>query len=247
MAELIVALDMADLDDALDLARKLEGRVSWFKIGLELFSAVGPRAVEALQGRGLNIFLDLKYLDIPNTVQAAARQAARLDVGMLTVHLSGGQRMVHAALEGCREGAQAPYKSPHGRPHGSPHGSPRVLGVTMLTSLHPKDVAWLHSERTLDDLVLDLAVRGCQWGVHGLVCSAREVARIKPLVGPERICVTPGIRLSAMAPAQDDQSRVATPDAAVAAGSDFLVVGRPITAAADPVEATEALLEAITR
>lgn len=234
MAELIVALDMADLDDALELARKLEGRVTWFKVGLELFSAVGPRAVEALQGRGLNIFLDLKFLDIPNTVQAAARQAARLGVGMLTVHLSGGWRMVQAALEGCRAGA-VPGQCPH------------VLGVTMLTSLAPGDIAWLQSERTLDDLVLDLAVQGCQWGVHGLVCSAREVARIKAMAGPERICVTPGIRLPSAQPAQDDQSRVATPGAAVAAGSDFLVVGRPITGAADPVEATEALLEALTR
>jgi orotidine-5'-phosphate decarboxylase len=235
MAELIVALDMADLDEALGLARKLGGRVSWFKIGLELFSAVGPRAVEALQGRGLNIFLDLKYLDIPNTVQAAARQAARLNVGMLTVHLSGGQRMVQAALEGCHQGASAA------------HTSPRVLGVTMLTSLHPEDIAWLHTSHSLADLVLDLAAQGCQWGVHGLVCSAREVARVKSIAGPERICVTPGIRPPNVAPGQDDQRRFATPGAAVAAGSDFLVVGRPITGAADPVQAAETLLEALTR
>lgn len=232
MAELVVALDFSDLNLAMDLVQRLEGRVSWFKVGLELFSAHGPESVSLVRARGVMVFLDLKLLDIPNTVRAAARAASRLGAGMVTVHLSGGRRMVEAALQGRDEG----------RTLGAP--GPLVLGVTLLTSLGREDIAWMGG-RDPADLVLDLAASGRQWGVDGLVCSAKEAGRIKASLGSGCILATPGIRLGPARAPGEDQARIATPGEAVAAGSDFLVVGRPIAAAPDPLAAANTFLAAM--
>ncbi|WP_031387769.1 orotidine-5'-phosphate decarboxylase [Desulfonatronum thiodismutans] len=241
MPELIVALDTPDLNSALHLVDRLHGHTRWFKVGLELFSAVGPRVVEAVRSRDCQVFLDLKFLDIPNTVQSASRVASSLGVNMLTIHLSGGRRMVQAALEGVRQGTP-PTTSP-----------PLVVGVTMLTSLNREDVSWMakSSDKTAPDpgeLALALAEHGCRWGVDGVVCSAQETARIKSITDAACICVTPGIRMPSDQQAnigKDDQSRTLTPAEAVAVGSDYLVVGRPITKARDPVRAAESILQSM--
>ncbi len=241
MAKLIVALDTPDLNSALHLVDRLRGHTRWFKVGLELFSAVGPRVVEALRSRDCDIFLDLKYLDIPNTVQAAARVASALGVNMLTIHLSGGRRMVLAAMEGVRQGTP---------PSGSP---PLVVGVTMLTSLNQEDLSWMAKPAGKPapdpgDLALVLAGHGRRWGVDGVVCSPLEAARIKSITDAACICVTPGIRMPTDRQteiAKDDQSRTLTPAEAVAAGSDYLVVGRPITRADDPAWAAESILQSM--
>ncbi|GAB6059777.1 orotidine-5'-phosphate decarboxylase [Desulfonatronum parangueonense] len=236
MAELIVALDTPELDYALELVDRLRPRVQWFKIGLELFSAHGPRALEGLRKRDCKIFLDLKYLDIPNTVRSATRVAAGLGVNMLTVHLSGGQRMVQAAMDGCREGSS------------SLQFVPQVLGVTMLTSLDQPDIAWMGNSRTPSELAQILAEHGRNWGVQGVVCSVLEASRIKN-IWPSCLCVTPGIRdqTPSASSLPDDQSRIATPAAAVAAGADFLVVGRPITKSANPEQSAADLLVSMAK
>lgn len=239
MAELIVALDTPDLKSALDLVDRLRPHTRWFKIGLELFSAAGPRAVEAVLAKDGRIFLDLKYLDIPNTVQSAVRIASGLGVAMLTVHLSGGQRMIASALDGVRQGTPV---------NTSP---PVVVGVTLLTSLNQNDISWMApspSGRSPEELARILAELGQSWGLDGVVCSAREVALIKSINGPSCICVTPGIRMPVKSSAtitDDDQSRTLTPFEAVADGADYLVVGRPITKADDPAQAAMAFLHAM--
>ncbi|TVQ99399.1 MAG: orotidine-5'-phosphate decarboxylase [Desulfovibrionales bacterium] len=241
MAELIVALDTPDLGKALELVERLHPYTNWFKVGLELFSASGPRAVEAVQAKNGIVFLDLKYMDIPNTVQSAVHVAAGLGVKMLTVHLSGGQRMIHAAREGIRSGTP------------SRAAPPILVGVTMLTSLNQQDISWMGREAAAEgpspgELALDLAERGYQWGADGVVCSAREAAQIKSINGTGCICVTPGIRMPLGAQdlvPQDDQSRTLTPGEAVRAGADFLVVGRPITRAVDPAHAAMTFLHAM--
>lgn len=232
MAELVVALDFPDLNPALGLVQRLEGRVSWFKVGLELFSAHGPESVSLVRDRGAMVFLDLKLLDIPSTVRAAVRAASRMGAGMVTVHLSGGRRMVEAAVQGRDEG----------QVRGTP--GPLILGVTLLTSLGREDIAWMGG-RYPADLVLDLAAAGRQWGVDGLVCSAKEAGRIKESLGPGCILATPGIRLGSARAPGEDQARIATPGEAVAAGSDFLVVGRPIAGAPDPLAAANTFLAAM--
>jgi orotidine-5'-phosphate decarboxylase len=241
MAELVVALDYPELAPALSLVERLRERVTWFKIGLELFSAHGPEAVQQVRSLGGKVFLDLKLMDIPHTVRAAAMVATQLGAGMFTIHLSGGRRMVQAALQGRNQGL-------------SPGSPPTlVLGVTLLTSLDRTDLNWM-GEHEPGKLVLQLADSGRKWGIDGLVCSAQEVGQVKALVGGSCVCVTPGIRMSTPESLpkslpeplpDDDQSRASTPSSAVAAGSDYLVVGRPITSAQDPLQAVDAFLAAI--
>ena len=237
MPELIIALDTPDLNSALHLVDRLRRHTRWFKVGLELFSAVGPRVVETLRSRDCDVFLDLKYLDIPNTVQAAARVAAGLGVNMLTIHLSGGRRMVQAALEGVRQGTLPSSRRP------------LVVGVTMLTSLNQEDLSWMGKPaHDPSNLALVLAEHGRRWGVDGVVCSAQEAARIKSITDAACICVTPGIRMPSDRQTEltkDDQSRTLTPAEAVAAGSDYLVVGRPITKADDPARAAKSILQSM--
>jgi orotidine-5'-phosphate decarboxylase len=223
---LIVALDVPGLAEAEALVARLAGVVSTFKVGAELFTAAGPAAVELCQKRGARVFLDLKYHDIPATVAAAVRAAARLGVRLLTVQAAGGSAMLRAAAEAARDaGAERP----------------RVLAVTLLTSL---DRGMLQRELqvpiAVEGHVLHLADLARASGCDGVVASPWEARRLREAMGPDWLIVTPGIRPATAA--AGDQVRVATPAAARRAGADYLVVGRPITAAPDPAAAAAAIL-----
>ena len=220
MAELVVALDFDDALDALNMAGALRGHVSWVKVGLELFISEGPRVLHSLKGLGFNVFLDLKLYDIPNTVRGAALAAAASGADMMTLHLGGGERMCRAAVE-----AMA------GQEH-----APLLMGVTVLTSFAEGEVPGC--SMLLGDLAKTLASGAAAWGMNGVVCSGHEVAAIKK-AHPALLCLTPGIRLAGSG--GDDQRRVMTPAQAVRNGSDFLVVGRPITRAEHPAAVADAV------
>ncbi|MGH7725062.1 MAG: orotidine-5'-phosphate decarboxylase [Candidatus Eiseniibacteriota bacterium] len=214
----IVALDRPGWNEADRLIAALGESVSFYKVGLELFTSEGPAVVRELTGRGKRVFLDLKLHDIPNTAAGAARAAGRLGVELLTVHASGGTEMVRAAVEAAREASG---------------GRTRVLAVTVLTSLAPDRLpASFRTDRTLSAMVLDLAAESLAAGAAGLVCSGEEVAALRRHAGTDTLLVVPGTRpLGADA---QDQARVVTPKAALESGADQLVVGRAVTAAADP-------------
>ena len=222
MAGLIVALDGDDLVAAEGLARCLTGAVDAFKVGLTLFAAHGPEALFEIGQHG-RVFCDLKLHDIPTQVRGAARSLASKGVWLTTVHASGGRAMVAAAVEGA----------------GAAGSGTLVAAVTVLTSLDAAELASLGVGADPAGQVLRLATLALDAGAQALVCSAQEVAAVRAEVGPGVLLVTPGIRPAAGD--LGDQSRVATPGAAVAAGADYLVVGRPITAAADPRAAAEAV------
>ena len=230
---LIVALDVDSLAQAERLAERLEGLVRRFKIGSQLFTAGGPAVVEAIQKRGAEVFLDLKFHDIPNTVAGAAREAARLGVFMFNVHASGGLAMMKAAADGA---AAAAVELSVRRP--------LAIAVTVLTSL---DRAALHRElgvtSSVEGHVLHLAELAREAGLDGTVASPVEIAAIRRSLGAAWVIVTPGVRPAGSA--AGDQSRVATPGAAARAGAHYLVVGRPITGAPDPAAAAAAILEEI--
>lgn len=219
---LVVALDVADAEGAIQAAAALHGQADVLKVGLQLFIAQGPPLVRELTSMGWGIFLDLKIHDIPATAAGAVRSAAELGVELLTLHTSGGRKMLEAAV------AARPTQ-----------GSPLLLGVTLLTSLAAED---LLAVGVRDDPASVVAQR-CQLahdsGCDGVVASVKEAAAIRARWGPQFLIVTPGIR-PAGADAHD-QARVATPSAAVAAGSDYLVVGRPILQAEDPAAAAAAI------
>jgi orotidine-5'-phosphate decarboxylase len=222
---LIVALDVPDPKSAMQLVAELEGTCSWFKVGLELFVAAGPAVLEPIVARGFKVFLDLKLHDIPNTVAGAVKSAAGLGVRMLTVHTAGGPAMLGAA-----KNALAGIGSP-----------PELLAVTVLTSM---DAAQLHAvgvDRAASLQVELLAKIGMDAGIRGFVCSPQEVAAVRALTGPEGVLVIPGIRPAGAA--IGDQKRVAGPAEALRLGASYLVVGRPITQAANPAEAANAILE----
>jgi orotidine-5'-phosphate decarboxylase len=224
---LIVGLDVPGREAALALVERLERQCLWLKVGLELFVAAGPRIVEELVGRGYSIFLDLKFHDIPNTVAGAVRSAAKLGTGMINVHADGGPAMLRAA-RAALEGIANP---------------PELLAVTVLTSMDQAQVSAVGLERTPGAQVELLARISLEAGVRGFVCSPQEVAALRALAGPEALLVVPGIR-----PAGSeigDQKRIATPGDAICAGASHLVVGRPITQAAKPAEAAEAVLKEI--
>jgi len=230
---LFVALDVERLDEADALLERLAGEVGGCKIGNQLFTAAGPLAVEHALKRGFRVFLDLKYHDIPNTVAGAVREAARLGVFIVNVHASGGRAMLRAAAEAARRAA-SDFAVPR----------PLVIGVTVLTSL---DRRVLETEvgvpGTVEAHVLRLAEHGRAAGLDGCVASAHEIGLLRNALGRHWVIVTPGIR---PAEREDDQVRTATPAAAVAAGADYLVVGRPITAASNPVTAARAIVEEIS-
>ena len=223
-ASLVMALDFPAASPALRIAEKVRGIVPWVKVGLELFSAAGPRVVHALKDLGFAVCLDLKLHDIPNTVQGAVLAAARLRADMLTLHIVGGERMIRAAVE-------AANSTPH---------RPLLFGVTVLTSTAPGELfgSKARSAEALANIAKKLALRAQAWGMDGVVCSGHEVRKIRQTTGMR--CLTPGIRPSHAA--QDDQRRVVSPAKAVRAGSDYLVIGRPITAAPDPIRAAEEIL-----
>jgi orotidine-5'-phosphate decarboxylase len=228
---LIVALDVETLEAALGLVERLEGVATRFKIGSQLFTAAGPAAVEAVRQRGREVFLDLKYHDIPTTVAAAARAAAGLGVFMLNVHASGGSSMMRAAAEAVTVAAAGGRR-------------PLVIAVTVLTSL---DRAALGRElgiaSSVEGHVLHLCRLARDAGLDGCVASPNEVRVIRNQLGAGWVIVTPGVRPAGSD--TDDQSRIASPRAAAGAGAHYLVVGRPITAAADPVKAAQAILAEI--
>jgi orotidine-5'-phosphate decarboxylase len=231
---LYVALDVERLEEAERLLDRLGGVVGGCKIGSQLFTAAGPVAVERALKRGFRVFLDLKYHDIPNTVAGAVREATRMGVFMLNVHAAGGGAMMRAAA-GAAAGAAQDFAVPR----------PIVLGVTVLTSL---DRRALETEvgvtGTVAAHVLRLAERAREAGLDGCVASAQEITPLRLGLGPRWVIVTPGIR---PAERDDDQARTATPGAAIRAGADYLVVGRPITAAADPAVAAAAILDDVRR
>lgn len=230
-ARVIVALDVENSVQAEALAEKLASALL-FKVGLELFTAEGPPVIAKLRELGKDVFLDLKLHDIPNTAAGAVRSASRHSVRMMTIHASGGREMMVRAAEAAERSAAAA-----GRPR------PVLLGVTVLTSLKGDDLAEVGMHSQVQEQVLRLAGLAKKAGLDGVVCSPQEIEVLRKEFGRELVIVTPGIR-PAWAAAQD-QKRIMTPAEAVAGGADYLVIGRPITAAADPEEAFRRVLEEI--
>jgi orotidine-5'-phosphate decarboxylase len=225
--KVIVALDVADSASALALSARLDPSLCRVKVGKELFVAAGPPVVEALQRAGFEVFLDLKFHDIPNTVAGAARSAAKLGVWMFNVHASGGEAMMRAARE-----ALAAFRKP-----------PLLIGVTVLTSLATAELEPIGFNGTAEEMVDRLARLARTSGLDGVVCSAQEAARIRLACGPGFKLVTPGIRLPEGE--KDDQSRVVTPVDAVKLGADYLVIGRPITQSPDPRATLETIRQSL--
>ncbi|HUF68205.1 MAG TPA: orotidine-5'-phosphate decarboxylase [Longimicrobiales bacterium] len=228
MADIIVALDLPSANDALALVDRLDGSIDFYKVGSPLFTRAGPSFVAALRERGKRVFLDLKYHDIPSTVANAVTSAAELDVDLITLHASGGEAMMRAAREAVGD------------------DGPRLLGVTILTSFTADDVeqVWNKEIRSVRDEVVRLTGLAVDAGLHGVVTSPLEVEALKRRHGSDLVIVTPGIR-----PAGDglgDQARTATPGEAVRAGADYLVVGRPILTAKDPLSVVARIREDMT-
>ena len=220
-----MALDFPNASEALALVEQLEGETRWFKVGLELYIAAGNALIAELQRRGYSIFLDLKLHDIPNTVSSAVRSAAALGVNMLTVHAAGGPAMLAAAAEAA----------------GLSAGGPSLLAVTVLTSMDAGQLASIGIKDSPAVQVDRLAKMALECGVPGLVCSANEITDLRRQFGTEPVLVIPGIRPEGAT--VGDQKRVASPGEAIAAGASYLVVGRPITRAADPAGAARAILD----
>lgn len=221
----IVALDFASAEKTLDFVQQLEPSLCQLKIGKELFTATGRYLVEQLVLQGYRIFLDLKYHDIPNTVASACKVAADMGIWMVDMHASGGRRMMEAAAE-----AVSNYSQP-----------PLLIAVTVLTSMTQSELAETGMNLPIDEAVVRLAELSRQAGMNGVVCSAQEATLLRQQLGQEFLLVTPGIRLST--DIKDDQRRIMTPKAALAAGSSYLVMGRPITQSEHP----SALLQQINQ
>ena len=219
----IVALDFEDAAAALALSAKLHPSQCRVKVGKALFTRAGPGLVEQLQDRGFEVFLDLKFHDIPNTVAGAVRAAAELGVWMVNVHTCGGRRMLEAAREALAGGTH----------------SPLLIGVTVLTSMSDEDLRELGYTQSPTQRVSQLAGLAADCGLDGVVCSALETAGLRAQLGDTFVLVTPGIRLAE--DAADDQRRVVTPVDALANGSNYLVIGRPITQAPDPIGKLQAI------
>jgi orotidine-5'-phosphate decarboxylase len=219
----IVACDVPDLTGLNTLLDRLDGRPSFYKVGLELFVAEGERAIEAVRKRGGRIFLDLKLHDIPETVARAVQSARRIEAELLTVHTSGGYEMLSRAAQAAE-------------------GSVKILGVTVLTSLAPDDLRAEGIEASIPDTVRARARVAAKAGIAGLVCSSHEIEAARG-AAPGLLIVVPGIRPATGAgSAAGDQKRIATPESAIRNGADYLVVGRPLRDAPDPAKAFEALV-----
>jgi orotidine-5'-phosphate decarboxylase len=229
---LALAADLP-LPEAIAVWERVRPHVGVAKVGLSLFVEHGPRAVEAFLARGARVFLDLKLHDIPNTVELAAARAAGLGVSYLTIHAGGGAAMVQAAVMGARAGAAK-----------AGHQPPVILAVTVLTSMDDAALAETGVPGGAASQVARLARLAVDAGATGLVCSAREAAALRASLGAGPVLCTPGIRPAGAA--ANDQARTETPAAAIRAGSSLLVVGRPITAAADPAMAARAIEEEVT-
>ena len=227
MAEIIVALDVPSSKEALALVERLDDAVSFYKVGSPLFTRSGPALVKSLRERGKRVFLDLKYHDIPSTVANAVTSAASLDVELVTLHASGGEAMMRAAREAIG------------------NDGPRLLGVTILTSFTAVDVeqVWAKEIRSVREEVARLTALAVEAGLNGVVASPLEVESLKRRHGADLLVVTPGIRTVGDSPG--DQARTSTPGAAARAGADYLVVGRPVLEAADPVAVVRAMVDDI--
>ena len=219
--KIIVALDYPEAQAALDLVARLEPSLCRLKVGKELFTAAGPRLVEQCMQRGFEIFLYLKFHDIPNTTAQACKAAASLGVWMVNVHALGGKRMMEAARDAVAASARPP----------------KLIAVTVLTSMAQEDLADIGITATPAEMVLRLAVLARDSGLDGVVCSAQEAALLRQHCGSNFCLVTPGIRPADAA--ADDQSRIMTPRAALQNGASYLVIGRPITRATDPLSALQ--------
>lgn len=224
---IIVALDYNDPEKAMAMVDQLDAARCRVKIGKELFTYAGPDLVRCVQDKGFEVFLDLKFHDIPNTVAKACAAAAELGVWMLTVHASGGQEMMLAAREGVSSASRAPL----------------LVAVTVLTSMQASDLTLLGVDRSLEEQVMRLASLAQQSNMDGVVCSAQEVIELRKLLSENFSLVTPGIRPAGAA--SGDQKRVMTPAEAIRAGSNYLVIGRPITQARDPKSALNAIFDEI--
>jgi orotidine-5'-phosphate decarboxylase len=220
----IIALDFPSASTALEFTRRLDPARCRMKVGKELFTAAGPGLVEAVQRQGFDVFLDLKYHDIPNTVAGACRAAAGLGIWMINVHALGGRAMMHAAREALEGAARRPL----------------LVAVTVLTSLSAAELPEIGLAGTPEDNVRRLAELARASGLDGVVCSAQEAPALRAALGDRFALVTPGIRM--LDDATEDQSRIVTPQDAVAAGATYLVVGRPVTRAPDPAAALARIL-----
>ncbi len=229
---IIVALDVPEPSQALRLASDLAPVVGAVKIGSELFTVGGPDIVRQIRASGASVFLDLKFHDIPNTVAKSVAAAVKLGVQMLTIHTGGGVEMMQAAEESAQKTAANLHCAP-----------PLVLGVTVLTSMDESNLKELGLEQTIEQQVERLARLAVRSGLRGLVCSPHEVGLLRKILPPTFVLVTPGIRQPG--PSNDDQKRTMTPREALAAGSTWLVIGRPIYAAPSPREAASKILETL--
>ena len=229
---IIAALDVPTAEAALKLAEQLAPVTGGFKIGSELFTAAGPDIVRRIHDTGAAVFLDLKFHDIPNTVARAVAAAVRLDVQMLTIHTSGGLEMMRAAEASAQQAAKADGRT-----------APLVLGVTVLTSSNDSRLAEIGCEPNVGAQVERLARLAVKAGLRGLVCSPLEIVALRKILPAQVQLVTPGIRTGAEK--ADDQKRTLTPREAIAAGANWLVIGRPICAAENPRAAAEKILESL--
>ncbi|MGN6553451.1 MAG: orotidine-5'-phosphate decarboxylase [Verrucomicrobiota bacterium] len=230
---IIAALDMPTAEQALELARQIAPAVGAFKIGKELFTAVGPDIVKRVRDTGAAVFLDLKFHDIPNTVAKAVASAVRLDVQMLTIHTSGGTEMMRLAEHSAQQTAAQ-----------SGRNAPLVLGVTVLTSMDGNALSEIGCEANVGKQVERLAGLAVKAGLRGLVCSPLEIAALRQILPAHVQLVTPGIRTGAEK--ADDQKRTLSPREAMDAGANWLVIGRPIYAAENPRAAAEAILKSLS-
>ena len=225
ISPIIIALDL-DYEDSLDFAKKIDPEHCRLKVGSQLFTQKGPQIIEELSMLGFDIFLDLKFHDIPNTVASAVEVAAEMGVWMLNVHTSGGSKMMEAAWQAANKSANPPL----------------VIGVTILTSLNQVDMNEL-GVKDISNQINDLATLAYKSSLDGIVCSAGDVRNIKSLLGEDFLTITPGIR--PISAPKDDQSRISSAKQAIEDGSDYLVIGRPITQSSDPLKSLEIFLKEI--
>lgn len=225
---IIVALD-CEADEALDIARSLQGKAAWLKVGMTLYYQEGPRIVAQLKELGFKVFVDLKFHDIPHQIYGAAQSVVRAGADMMTMHTIGGLEMMRSAIDATIEEERVDVIT---------------LGITVLTSMSAEDLALTGVSRDLSDQVRTLAQQAQTAGLSGVVASPQEAAMLRKTLGPEAYIVTPGVRPAGSS--LDDQSRVATPRQAFDNGASHLVIGRPITAAQDPAEAFENIVKGLT-
>jgi len=231
--KLIFALDADNYEEALSWVELLSGHVGMFKVGKELFTAVGPKIIESIKKRGQRVFLDLKFHDIPNTVAHASEASVRLNVDMFNVHASGGSQMIKEAVASARNCADKLGQA-----------WPIILAVTVLTSLNNADLTEIGFQKNTKDLVVHLAELAQTAGASGVVASAQDIALLRANFGDKFLIVTPGIR-SAGATTKDDQKRTLSAYEALKTGADYIVVGRPIRTAQEPLEACRQIVREI--